>query len=200
MDTTLTKSMGTFVTAETAYKLETYSGEELFNEFTVNCLLPAVYFYRWSLLDKVGTLSDKYRLIEDWTGSLRMARAGVRFHYMDSPLIKHRDGGVSHGNKSRNNAVYAAYVQDYLTAYRNDVLPHAQLISDKNMAIICSQYAWWISEHNRLTTKVPAGSQSESEDAPKEGTAFRRTCMAIIDSTINLLQKIRFSMFDKWFK
>lgn len=196
MDSTLNKCLGTFVTEETVAKFDNYTGEEMFNELTVNCLLPAVYFCRSSLIDKIGNLSDRYRLIEDWTGSLRMARLGVRFHYLDSVIMKHRDGGVSHGNKSRNTAVYKAYVDDYLTAYRYEVLPYAQLISDTNIAIICSQYTWWSSEHNRLTNK----NQQKEEKAVEQKSFFKRACMGVIDSCINLFQKIRFSVQDKWFK
>jgi GT2 family glycosyltransferase len=70
--------------------------------------LPAAgSLYKRTFFEKVGSLSDSYTLIEDYTTSLRALRIGIPVYYVDAITIKHREGGISHGNQARRNGKYA---------------------------------------------------------------------------------------------
>ena len=124
-DITLTKKLGDWTTPELEAFIKKATPQELFTESSCHAILPASYLYRRSMLEKVGKLSDQYRLVEDWPTHLRVTRQGVRPYFLDGiPLIKHRDGGISHGNSLHSQKTFLTYYADCLRGYFYEVMPY----------------------------------------------------------------------------
>ncbi|WP_462362794.1 glycosyltransferase family 2 protein [Pyramidobacter porci] len=113
----------------------------LFSELSLQCFIaaPSVVFRR-SSLGAIGTLADKYAMIEDWPAYLRLARAGVRFKYRDILSIKHREGGISHGNSNNTFSAYKKYRRDFITLYENEIIPYLNLLPQEKAAEAMRNY------------------------------------------------------------
>lgn len=74
--------------------------ERLFARLCWSAMIPTTgTCLRRTALDRIGGYDTGYRIIEDATLFLRMAREGYRFFWLDADAAYHRDGGVSHSNR-----------------------------------------------------------------------------------------------------
>ena len=154
-DHELKKCIGHFITPEIAATIERSTARDLFALCAEKIILPASFLYRKSMLDKVGKLSDTYRLVEDWPTHLRVLASGTKPIYMsDSPSIKHRDGGISHGNNIQSKRTFLIYYSDILKLYNNEVVPHLDLLSDKEKKSVKTLYEDRIRAYYKI--HVPA--------------------------------------------
>ncbi|MDF2857026.1 MAG: glycosyl transferase family 2 [Neobacillus sp.] len=128
-DISLTKKIGDFISDEDIDKIRTFSTEQLFGESAYRPFIPASNFYRRTIFDKVGSFSGQYRLIEDWSMQLRCLRKGIKIYYLDMVSIKHRDGGISHGNTIHPSRTFLQFYCDLLNAYVNEVRPYESILS-----------------------------------------------------------------------
>ena len=131
-DVTLKRKLGDFTSPELIAFLKNSSPEEVFAECSYHVILPACYLYRRTLLNKIGKLSDHYRLVEDWPMHLRATRQGVKPYYLDGvSFLKHRDGGISHGNLVQSQKTFLTYYEDILKLYPNEVQPYESNLSEE---------------------------------------------------------------------
>lgn len=121
-----------FVTDDDIFLINHSTPKQLFNEFSVKCIIPAQGFWKHSYFEKIGKLSEHYRLIEDHTGVTRACRLGIKIYFLDYPIIKHRDGGISHGHKHHSLNFYKIFVQDEINYYENELQPYVELLSKEN--------------------------------------------------------------------
>jgi glycosyltransferase involved in cell wall biosynthesis len=129
-DSQLKNKIGAFLSEEGISIIKKSTPQQLFAECSYRPFLPASYLYRRLLLKKVGSLAGQYRLIEDWPLQLRAMRMGVQPYYLDIvSSIKHRDGGISHGNKLHSSQTYLAFYHDLLNVYLNEVKPYQSMLS-----------------------------------------------------------------------
>lgn len=132
-DHELKKCIGHFMTKDSINRIENYTPMQLFATNAYNVILPASFLYRRSILVKVGKLSGQYRLVEDVPTHLRLLAQGVRPYYMSvSPSIKHRDGGISHGNSRQSKLTFLLYYNDLINIYANEVEPYMHLIPESD--------------------------------------------------------------------
>lgn len=127
-------------------------------------IFPAQYLYHRSVSEKIGKLSEKYRLVEDWPAALRMTRLGINIFYMDTiPSSKHRDGGISHGNSIQSKKAYIQYYTELIATYHNEVKPYQNLLSDAE-----KKYARSLSNDRTkalFMNHIPALRKQEEEEA-----------------------------------
>jgi len=99
---------------------------KLFETLSLRCIIaaPGTVYHR-DVFKKIGPLSKDYFLIEDWISYLRIARMGIKIKYIESITAKHRDGGISHGNKRNNTDAYRRYCKDFVTAFELEIMPYA---------------------------------------------------------------------------
>lgn len=129
-DSKLKNKIGEFLSEKDISIIKNSTSEQLFAECSYHPFLPASYFYKRTLLKKIGSLSEQYRLIEDWPMQLRAMRLGVKPYYLDIvSSIKHRDGGISHGNILHPNSTYLVFYRDLLNVYLNEVKPYQGMLS-----------------------------------------------------------------------
>lgn len=130
-DNTLKTKLGDFLDKEAISFIKKGTPRQIFSECSWHPFLPACYFYRRSLIKKIGVLAGKYALIEDWPAQLIVTRQGVQPYYVDMiSSIKHRDGGISHGNSAQSKATFLKYYRDFISVYTNEVEPYKHMLSE----------------------------------------------------------------------
>lgn len=121
-----------FVSAETEEFLRTASTEEIFAESSYHVILPACYLYRRTLIDKLGNLSNHYKIVGDWPAHLRATRQGIRPYYIENtPFLKHRDGANRCRNQLQSQKMVLAYQEDILKIYLQEVQPYEERLCEE---------------------------------------------------------------------
>lgn len=122
---TLDKVEGLFVLPKDVELVNSGDTELLFNELSYRCMLPALgTFYKREVLSISSKLSERYKLVEDWTTHIILAREGISFRFLDRTVGKHRHGGISHGNKRSNDQKELDYLTDIRNVYFYEVAPY----------------------------------------------------------------------------
>ncbi len=183
MNADMTREMYDFVNDADKKMIIESTPEELFEKSSARCFVPAVNFWRNGLQDRLGTFSDRYRLIEDYTKTLRMSRLGIRIHYLDEYIIKHRDGGISHGNKKGSSRTYLYYVSDFVSLYRNEVIPYMGSFSNESMKAVMRSYTMWLDTYDSLKGNL-------DEYNKVGGSLITRVTKKVLLSAMNVLQRI----------
>ena len=128
----LTKKIDDFVSQDIIALLKNGTARDVFAECSWHACLPAVAFCNRSIISKIGKLSPTFKLVEDWPMYLRLARMGVKPYFLDiRSSIKHRDGGISHGNTLHSQKKFLIYYNDLLTVYRREVEPFKDLLTEE---------------------------------------------------------------------
>lgn len=127
--------------------------DALFNELVQTPCLPSVStFFKKTFFEKYGNFDEEYDLVEDWSLHLRVAREHIPIVYLDFPAIKHRSGGISHGNTAGTNSMFYRYLQDLNRIYRNDVVPYLYRVDSEIAAKVKYRHKQdqaWIDFHYR---------------------------------------------------
>ena len=74
------------------------------------------------LIQNYGLYDETYRLIEDYPSALSLSRQGIVIDYLEHPVVKYRQGGVS--SPARFNSVYEKDSDEIL---RREILPYVNL-------------------------------------------------------------------------
>lgn len=165
-DNALKTKIGDFLDEDAISFIRRSTSQQIFAECSWHPFLPASYLYRRSLIEKIGPLAGKYALIEDWPAQLIATRKGVQPHYVDMPSsIKHRDGGISHGNSAQSKAAFLKYYRDFINVYTNEVEPYRQLLSEEEYLRAQSYNQDRVRAY--YTIHIPAYRKSLEEGATK---------------------------------
>lgn len=133
-DHELKNKIGDFLQEDWIELIKSGSARDIFGELSWHPCLPACNFYRRELLEKIGSLKGTYRLVEDWPWALRMTRMGIKPYFLEKcPSIKHRDGGISHGNSIHSQRVFLTYYYDILESYASEVEPYEDLLTEEEL-------------------------------------------------------------------
>lgn len=139
-DDTISNKLCDFVSNEDIEKVHNSTPLELFDELSVKCILPAQGFWKRTYFEKIGNLSSDYRIIEDHTGATRASRLGIKIDFLNYPIIKHRDGGISHGNKRNSNSFHMMFIQDEINYYLIELKPHLNLLTKEHAELAYQKY------------------------------------------------------------
>ncbi len=103
--------------------------DDLYNELVQHPYLPSVgTFFAHSFFEKYGYFDEQYDLVEDWSLHLKIARQHIPIVYSDFVAVRHRSGGVSHGNSEGTRRVYARYQKDLQRTYQQEIVPYMKQI------------------------------------------------------------------------
>lgn len=105
---------------------------------------------RRTFFEKIGNLSDNYDLIEDYPSQVRAMRLGIPVYYLDQVTVRHRDGGVSHGNKRNNDKIYYRYICDFKKIFEKEIFPFEKEFSDESVKRAKLRYTWYQSQFETL--------------------------------------------------
>lgn len=108
--------------------IKNFQSNELFSRLSHTFTIPtSSSCYRIKLFDIVGDYDEDYFIIEDAQLYLRMARLGIKFYWIDDHIgARHRDGGISHGNKLNLSEAYRKYRYDEIILFKKEILPYKQ--------------------------------------------------------------------------
>lgn len=76
------------------------------------CLPSTSTCFKKEFFGKFGEFDEQYQLIEDYPMHIRLAKEGWTIHYENFVAIKHRHGGISHGQSGASKQSSAAYFED----------------------------------------------------------------------------------------
>lgn len=158
-DQTLKYNKGPYVNVKMALKNNKKSPENLFVEMIKNCLYAAgATAYETSIFEEYGYFNEKYKLVEDWTYWLFILKKGVMIHFIDYPILNHREGGVSHYNKDDLPPHVKVYYEDLINATEDTIVDLPKEISDTEKLLIYKRakelfdyYLESIKESNKKT-------------------------------------------------
>lgn len=112
-----------FLRPYVAQKLqEGATGDWLIEALIRNPYIPTTStFFKKKFFDEFGLFDTNYTLIEDVPTHLEMARKGYRFYYHNFIAIKHRHGGISHGQSHVKKKSHMLYIRDTLRLINKEI-------------------------------------------------------------------------------
>lgn len=130
--------------AEAVQAIRQYTPKQMFARLAHEYTIPAGgTAYRRELFDEAGRYDEAYRLIEDGPYFIRMARMGYSFGWIDDMIAtRHRDGGISHGNRRNREKAYRAYAKDELLFFEKEVLPYKEDIDADACHLAMQKYEY----------------------------------------------------------
>lgn len=87
------------------------------------CLPTTSTCFTKEFFEKFGDFDETYKLVEDFPMHVRLANEGWVIHYINFVAIKHRDGGISHGQSDTLSASAKSYFSDLLKMDQSLILP-----------------------------------------------------------------------------
>lgn len=124
--------------------IKTMTCEQMFSRLTHTFTIPTTSTaYRMSVYDKVGPYDEDYFIIEDAPLFIRLAREGIKVHWIDDFIAaRHRDGGISHGNTLNLSEGYRRYRYDEITFFKKEVLPYKNRILPQDLKHAMDKWAY----------------------------------------------------------
>ncbi|MBI6873585.1 glycosyltransferase [Clostridium aciditolerans] len=121
--------------------IKNYTSLELYNEISVACLIPAgACCFRREIYRKYGYYDEEIFLIEDWSFFLRIVRMGAKIGWLDITAIKHRDGGISHGNVNNDTKAMFHYYDDVIKITEKEILPYMNMLTRDKRKHVKKEY------------------------------------------------------------
>jgi len=140
-DTKLKKLIQPFLSKEDIKRINNLSPQKLFAEMSTRCIVPGCGIcYKRKIFKKYGYFDEKYVLVEDFSFALKLSRLGVKYNYYDFISVKHRDGGISHGNVNGESQKSRQYELDIINILENEVLPYQKLLTSKQIKTFFNVY------------------------------------------------------------
>ncbi len=138
-----------------------YTPEQMFERLAHEYTIPAGgTAYRRSLFeaDEAGRYDEDYRLIEDGPYFIRLARMGYTFGWIsDMTATRHRDGGISHGNRRNHAKAYQTYAKDELLFFEKEVVPYQERIDAASYRLAMDKYEYAQAAYYRQYIRPACG-------------------------------------------
>ena len=140
-DVRLKKIIQPFISETNKEKIRKLTPKKLFAEMSTQCILPGSgTCYKREIFKKYGYFDEKYVLVEDYSSALKFSRLGIKYNYFDFVSIKHRDGGISHGNIIGDTLAGNKYDLDIFNILKFEVLPYLNLLNERQKKEFIKKY------------------------------------------------------------
>lgn len=97
--------------------------------------------YRKTIYDAVGSYDTDYFIMEDGPLYIKMARMGIKIHWIDDLIAaRHRGGGISHGNTLNLSESYRKYRYDEIIFFEKEILPYQELLTPQDRKLMQSKW------------------------------------------------------------
>ena len=93
------------------------------------CLPSTSTCFKREFFEKFGSFDEEYKLIEDYPMHFRLAKEGWIIHYENFVAIKHRHGGISHGQKGALTQSSVMYYKDLRRMIADIVMKNLDILS-----------------------------------------------------------------------
>lgn len=90
------------------------------------CLPSTSTCFKNIFFKKFGLFDEQYVLVEDYPMHVRLAKEGWKIHYENFVAIKHRDGGISHGQIDASSRSAKLYFEDTKKMIEQIILPEIE--------------------------------------------------------------------------
>ena len=115
---------------------EDYDTEELFTLIAYRAYLPSTSTcFRRAFFDDFA-FDERYKLVEDVPMHLRITREGKKIHFENFVAVKHRTGGISHGNIGGLSKSQIMYLNDLINIGQYEVMPYINMVSNKRRSAV----------------------------------------------------------------
>lgn len=163
-DYTMQKMNGLFMPDNIIELVKRKDRQGLLNIECHSCILPGLgSAFRRLFFDKIGSLSEDYYLVEDYSTHLRALRLGIMPHYLDKVTAKHRSGGISHGNVRNGQELHMKLLHDYVRAFELEVLPYPELFAKRRFF---QSYMKYVFNKNRYQQEATTIIQANNYNLP----------------------------------
>ena len=95
------------------------------------CLPSTSTCFKKEFFQRFGAFDERYTLVEDFPMHIRLAKEGWIIHYANFVAIKHRHGGISHGQSDTLSRSQVLYFEDSRNMIENLTLQNLQAVSPK---------------------------------------------------------------------
>lgn len=118
-------------------KAESDTSELLYMLLRCGACLPSTSTcFRREFFREFGPLDEHYTLTEDYPMHIRLAKEGWKIHYENFVAIKHRHGGISHGQKGASSKSMVLYFSDLKQAIQSYILPNIGVLSPEDQKFV----------------------------------------------------------------
>ncbi len=93
------------------------------------CLPTTSTCFKRTFFDCFGDFDEDYNLVEDFPMHCRLANENYIIHYVNHVTIRHRDGGISHGQSDTLSASARMYYSDLLKMDKELLMPMLEALS-----------------------------------------------------------------------
>lgn len=111
------------------------------------CLPSTSTCFRHRFFEKFGSFNETYKLVEDYPMHIRLAEERWIIHYHNFVAIKHRHGGISHGQIQATAAFSALYYNDLKNLWEKEVLTRLDFLIEEDAQCVkkrCNAEILWI--------------------------------------------------------
>lgn len=131
------------------------------------CLPSTSTCFKKEFFEKFGKFDERYTLVEDYPMHIRLAEEGWIIHYENFVAIKHRHGGISHGQENTMRKSVILYFTDFQQMIETCLLPRINVLEPKdreNVRYRMSRELLWIQlllarSHRRIGRIISLGLQ-----------------------------------------
>lgn len=115
---------------------------ELFGRLSHTWTIPTTScMYRREVYELVGTYDTDYFIMEDGPLFVKLARKGIKIHWLnDCTAALHRGGGISHGNTLNLSESYRKYRYDEIIFFEKEILPFQDLLNDADKKLMQAKW------------------------------------------------------------
>lgn len=99
------------------------------------CLPSTSTCFKREFFDKFGKFDEDYALVEDYPTHVRLAKEGWILHYANFVAIKHRHGGISHGQSSTLSRSKKLYAEDSIRMIDEIILKNLDVLPPEDRAL-----------------------------------------------------------------
>lgn len=133
---------------------------KLFEALASKLFLPAMgIIFRRDVFTRIGSLSVQYQYVEDWPTQLRCARMGMRMHFLDKAVAKHRGGGIS---QNRGKKIFLDFHEDMLQIVKKEIFPYMKQFSVEGKKEIQHRYEEILRVYQEAKKEILSGEETLS--------------------------------------
>ena len=100
------------------------------------CLPSTSTCFKRRFFDEVGYFDERYVLVEDYPMHYKLAETNRIIHYADFLAIKHRSGGISHGQSNTLSKSRILYLTDTENMIKEIVMPNLNCLDEHDRDVV----------------------------------------------------------------
>lgn len=100
------------------------------------CLPSTSTCFKKEFFDRYGKFDESYALVEDYPTHVRLAKEGWIIHYANFVAVKHRHGGISHGQSNTLSRSKKLYFEDSIRTIEDVIFQNLDILPPDEQDIV----------------------------------------------------------------